>query len=115
MKLVLAVIQPPKLESVRGALDRIEVGRLTITDAQGFARGSLLGRDESSRRRDGRVLRKSLLEIVVNDDFAERTISTIAQVAKTGRTGHPEDGKIFVVAVEQTVRISDGAVGPGAV
>ncbi|NMC21389.1 MAG: P-II family nitrogen regulator [Thermogutta sp.] len=115
MKLVLAVIQPAKLESVREALDRIEVGRLTITDAQGFARGSALGRDESSRLRGGRVLRKSLLEIVVNDDFAERTVNTIAQVAKTGRTGHPEDGKIFVLAVEQTVRISDGALGPGAV
>jgi len=115
VKLVLAVIQPPKLASVHEALDRIEVGRLTITDAQGFARGTPLGHDASSPLRTGKVLRKSLLEIVVNEDFAERTIDTIAKVARTGRAGHPEDGKVFVLEVEQTIRISDGAVGPGAV
>jgi len=68
VKLVLAVLQPPKLESVRGALERIEVTRLTVCDAQGFGRQR--GHTDTYRGHEykAKLLRKIALEIVVNDD-----------------------------------------------
>jgi nitrogen regulatory protein P-II 2 len=115
VKLVIAVIQPTKLDAVREALEKIEVTRLTICDAQGF--GRQLGRTELYRGNEYRstLLRKIALEIVVNDDFLQRTIDTIVQVARTGPEGTIGDGKIFVVPSEAAVQISTGARGPGAV
>jgi len=87
MKLILAVVQPPKLESIRGALERIEVTRLTLCDAQGYGRQR--GHDASYRGHEytATLLRKVAFEIVVNDDFLDRTIDTISQVARTGPEG----------------------------
>ena len=115
MKLLIAVIQPTKLHAVREALEKIEVTRLTICDAQGF--GRQLGRTEMYRGNEYRttLLRKIALEIVVNDDFLERTIETIVNVARTGPEGTIGDGKIFVVPAEAAIQISSGARGPGAV
>jgi nitrogen regulatory protein P-II 2 len=115
VKLVIAVIQPTKLSAVREALDKIEVARLTITDAQGFGRQR--GRSEMYRGHEytTQLLRKVVLEIVVNDDFLERTINTIINVARTGMEGNIGDGKIFVVPADQAITIVDGARGPGAV
>lgn len=115
MKLVLAILQPPKLESVRGALERVEVTRLTVCDAQGYGRQR--GHTETYRGHEykAQLLRKVALEIVVNDDFLDRTVNTIVNVARTGQEGAIGDGKIFVVPVEQTIQIQDGQRGPGAV
>jgi nitrogen regulatory protein PII len=115
VKLVIAIIQPTKLSAVREALDKIEVTRLTVCDAQGFGRQR--GRTEMYRGNEysTTLLRKIALEIMVNDDFVERTIETIAAVARTGREGTLGDGKIFVVPAEATVQISNTARGPGAV
>ena len=115
MKLVIAVIQPPKLQAVREALARIEVTRLTVCDAQGFGRQG--GRTEMYRGHEYRttLLRKVALEIVVNDDFVERTIETIVSVARTGPEGTIGDGKIFVVPAAEAIRIHDGSRGRGAV
>ncbi|MEJ5342138.1 MAG: P-II family nitrogen regulator [Thermogutta sp.] len=115
MKLVMAVLQPPKLESVRGALERIEVTRLTVCDAQGFGRQR--GHTDTYRGHEykAKLLRKIALEIVVNDDFLERTVNTIVQVARTGQEGAIGDGKIFVLPVEEAIQIEDGLRGPGAV
>jgi len=115
MKLIIAVIQPPKLDAVREALEKIEVFRMTVCDAQSFARHR--ERTEMYRGQEFglAVLRKVVLEVVVNDDFAERTIETISTVARTGPEGTIGDGKIFVVPVEDTVLVSDGTRGPGAV
>jgi len=114
MKLVIAIIQPTKLKAVHEALEKIEVTRMTICDAQGF---SWHGRPDTYRGREVRtkVLRKICLEIVVNDDFLDRTVETILNVARTGLEGAPGDGKIFVVPVEETIQIRDGRRGPGAV
>ncbi|HUT12141.1 MAG TPA: P-II family nitrogen regulator [Thermoguttaceae bacterium] len=114
MKLVIAIIQPPKLHAVREALKKIAVTRMTICDAQGFARQ----RAWTERPRDPRepkVLRKVALEILVNDDFLERTVETIVNVARTGPEGSIGDGKIFVVPAEEAVQVSDGGRGPGSV
>lgn len=115
MKLVIAIIQPTKLQAVREALAKIEVERMTICDAQGYARQ----RGQTAMYRGieykTRLLRKTILEIVVNDDFLERTIDTILNVAITGPSGNIGDGKIFVLPVEEAIRIDDGCRGKEAV
>jgi nitrogen regulatory protein P-II 1 len=115
VKLVIATIQPTKLNAVREALEKIEVMRMTVCDAQGF--GRWFSRAETYRGHEHRLtlLRKIALEIVVNDDFLERTIETIRGVGRTGPDGTIGDGKIFVVPVDDAVLISDGSRGPGAV
>jgi len=115
VKLVIAVIQPTKLSAVREALDKIEVARMTVTAAQGFGRQR--GRTEMYRGHEytTQLLRKVVLEIVVNDDFLERTVNTIINVARTGPEGNIGDGKIFIVPAEQAIQIVDNARGPGAV
>jgi len=115
VKLVIAIIQPTKLKAVHEALRKIEVTRLTISDAQGFGRQR--GRTEMYRGHEYKavLLRKVALEIVVNDDFLERTLETIMAVARTGPDGTIGDGKIFVVPADQTIQIDTGVSGPGAV
>jgi nitrogen regulatory protein P-II 2 len=115
VKLIIAVIQPTKLNAVREALEKIEVTRLTVCDAQGFGRQR--GQTEMYRGHEytTRLLRKIALEIVVNDDFLERTLHTIMSVARTGPEGTIGDGKIFVLPALETIQIGDGTRGPGAV
>lgn len=111
MKLVIAVIQPTKLTAVRDALDKIGVTRLTVCDGQGYARQR--GRTEMYRGHEYRthLLRKVELEILVNDDFLDRTLETITNVARTGPEGNIGDGKIWVMPVDDVIRISDGKRG----
>lgn len=115
MKLVLAIIQPPKLEAVREALARVGVTRLTVCDAQGF--GRQLGRKAMYRGHEytTNMLRKIALEIMVNDDFLERTIEVICQVARTGPEGAIGDGKVFVLPADETIQLSESVRGPQAV
>lgn len=115
MKMVIAIIQPTKLKAVREALEKIEVTRMTVCDAQGFGRQR--GRREMYRGHEYKavLLRKVALEILVNDDFLQRTIDTITQVARTGPEGSIGDGKIFVVPAMEAIQINDGFRGPGAV
>ena len=115
MKLVIAIIQPPKLQPVRDALERIGVERMTVCDSQGFGRQ----RGQTALYRGieykTNLLRKVTLEIVVNDDFLDRTIATIEQIARTGPEGNIGDGKIFVLPVEEVYQINSDARGPEAV
>lgn len=115
MKLLLAIIQPPKLAAVREALVKIGVERMTVCDSQGFARQR--GRREMYRGHEYQtnLLRKVTLEIAVNDDFVERTIETIQSVARTGPEGTIGDGKIFVLPLEGAIRVGDAVTGPEAV
>lgn len=115
MKMVIAVIQPTKLQAVREALRGVEVTRLTVFDAQGYARQRGLPELYRGREYQAMLLQKVVLEIVVNDDFLERTIHTIVQAARTGPQGNIGDGKIFVVPVEEAIELQDGSRGPGAV
>jgi nitrogen regulatory protein PII len=115
VKTVIAIIQPTKLSAVREALEKIEVRRLTICDGQGFGRrqGQLeLFRGHGSART---LLRKVVLEVVVNDDFLDRTVETIAATARTGHGGTIGDGNIFILPTEQAIQVDDAARGPGAV
>ncbi len=115
VKMVLAIIQPPKLDAVKEALDKIEVMRMTVTEVQGF--GQQRGQSATYRGHEyhTKLLRKILLEIVVNDDFLQRTIDAIVAVARTGVEGNIGDGKIFVLPALEAIQINDGARGPGAV
>jgi nitrogen regulatory protein P-II 1 len=120
MKLVLAIIQPPKLTALREALVKVGVERMTVCDAQGYGRQR--GQTELYRGQEYKtnLLRKVALEIVVNDDFLERTLETIQRVARTGtddqlRPGEIGDGKIFVLPVAEVIQIGGSAVGPEAV
>ena len=115
MRIVIAVIQPTKLSAVREALTKIGVTRMTVCDAQGFARQR--GQTEFYRGNEyhTNLLRKVALEIVVNDDFLERTVDTIVSVARTGPEGSIGDGKIFVVPVEEAIEIGRVVRGPEAV
>ena len=115
MKLIVAVIQPPKLQALREALEKIGVERMTVCDAQGFGRQR--GQTELYRGVEYKthLLRKIALEIAVNDDFVERTIETISNVARTGRDGNIGDGKILVLPLHEVYQISGDVRGPEAV
>src|SRR5204862_5557027 len=109
------IIQPTKLEAVRQALNKIEVTRMTVCDAQGY--GRQLGRTAMYRGHEYKthLLRKIALEVLVNDDFLDRTVETISSVARTGPEGEIGDGKIFVLPAAEAVEISPLTRGPEAV
>ncbi|HEY1067620.1 MAG TPA: P-II family nitrogen regulator [Pirellulales bacterium] len=115
MKLIVAVIQPFKLPAVKEALRKIEVLKFTASDAEGY--GQQRGHVALYRGLEYKVelLRKIELEILVNDDFLDRTLDAIRSAALTGADGNIGDGKIFVLPVERAVRIRTGETGPGAV
>ncbi|MBI3464120.1 MAG: P-II family nitrogen regulator [Planctomycetes bacterium] len=115
MKLILAIIPPAKLEAVKAALQETEVFRLTVMDVQGFGRQK--GHTEIYRGHEFTVnlLRKVQLEIAVNEDFVERTIDAIIRAGRTGETGQIGDGKIFVLPLDDCIRIRTGERGPEAI
>ncbi len=115
MKMIIAVIQPTRLEAVHEALVHIGVTRMTVADAQGYARQR--GRTSMYRGHEYKtnLLQKITLEITVNDDFLERTLDTLCKVARTGPEGTIGDGKILVVPMDEAIDISNGGRGPGAV
>lgn len=115
MKLIIAIIQPSKLEDVKAALTKVEVVRLTIMDVQGFGRQK--GQTEVFRGREITVnlLRKVQLQIAVNDDFVEPTINAIIEGGRSGEEGAVGDGKIFVLPLDDCIRIRTGERGPEAI
>lgn len=115
MKLILAIIQPSKLEEVKAALSEVEVVRLTIMDVQGFGRQK--GQTEVYRGHEITInlLRKVQLQIAVNDNFVEPTINAIIKGGRTGSSGEIGDGKIFVLPMDDCIRIRTGERGPEAI
>ena len=119
MKLIIAIIQPHKLESVKEALSEVEVFRLTIMDCQGFGRqqgqSPAYGSEISSDEFAGNLRRKIQLQIAVNEEFVEPTIAAIVQGGRTGNDGEIGDGKIFVLPLDDCVRIRTGERGSDAI
>ena len=115
MKLIIAIIQPSRLEAVKEALTEVEVFRLTVVDCQGFGRQR--GQTEVYRGHEYKVnlLRKVQLQIAVNDNFVEPTIQAIIKGGRTGEKGEIGDGKIFVLPLEECVRIRTGERGGDAI
>ncbi|MBC2731554.1 MULTISPECIES: P-II family nitrogen regulator [unclassified Thiobacillus] len=112
MKKIEAIIKPFKLDEVREALSDIGVTGLTVTEVKGFGRQK--GHTELYRGAEYVVdfLPKVKVEVVVADSLLERAMEAITTAARTGKIG---DGKIFVTAVEQVVRIRTGESGEAAV
>jgi nitrogen regulatory protein P-II 2 len=111
MKLITAIIKPFKLDEVREALSAIGVQGITVTEVKGFGRQK--GHTELYRGAEYVVdfLPKTKIEAAVDDDIVERVLETIEASARTGKIG---DGKIFVYALEQVVRIRTGETGKEA-
>jgi nitrogen regulatory protein P-II 1 len=115
MRMVLALIQPTKLKAVQEALAKIGVERMTACDALGYGQQGGHAAGSAPQSAGGKLLRKVALEISVNEDFLDKTVETIARVARTGPAGAIGDGKIFILPVEDVVRLSDAVRGPEAV
>ena len=112
MKKVEAIIKPFKLDEVKESLHEIGINGLTVTEVKGFGRQK--GHTELYRGAEYVVdfLPKIKLEVVVTDEMAEKVVDAIVSAANTGRIG---DGKIFVLPLEETIRIRTGERGSEAV
>lgn len=112
MKKIEAIIKPFKLDEVREALSNIGVNGLTVTEVKGFGRQK--GHTELYRGAEYVVdfLPKIKLELILTDTMVEAAVDAIIKAAHTGKIG---DGKIFVSAVEQVIRIRTGETGESAV
>ncbi len=112
MKKIEAIIKPFKLDEVKEALHEVGIQGITVTEAKGFGRQK--GHTELYRGAEYVVdfLPKVKIEVVVDDPLAERAVEAITEAARTGRIG---DGKIFVSAIEEAIRIRTGERGRDAV
>ncbi|MDN0077271.1 P-II family nitrogen regulator [Crenobacter sp. SG2303] len=112
MKLVTAVIKPFKLDEVREALSAIGIQGITVTEVKGFGRQK--GHTELYRGAEYVVdfLPKIKLDIAIEDNLLDQVLETIENAGRTGKIG---DGKIFVVDLEQVIRIRTGETGASAV
>ncbi|KAA5541127.1 P-II family nitrogen regulator [Roseiconus nitratireducens] len=115
MKLIIAIIQPSKLEAVKEALTEVDVHRLTVLDCQGFGRqkgqtGTYRGTEFSVN-----LLRKVQLQIAVNEEFVRPTIEAILAGGRSGDAGEIGDGKIFVLPMDDCIRIRTGERGSEAI
>ena len=112
MKKIEAIIKPFKLDEVKEALHEVGVSGITVLEAKGFGRQK--GHTELYRGAEYVVdfLPKVKLEVVVDDNLAERAVEAIANAARTGRIG---DGKIFVSSIDQALRIRTGETGSDAI
>ncbi|TFG92638.1 MAG: P-II family nitrogen regulator [Syntrophobacterales bacterium] len=112
MKYIIAIVQPHKLEEVKRALEDEEIHLMTVSTVLG--QGRQKGRTQVYRgaKESGGLLKKVKFEIAVNEDFVERTITTITKAAQTGEIG---DGKIFVLDLAEVVRVGSGERGGVAI
>lgn len=112
MKLITAYIQPQKLNDVKQELYKAEVYKISVTNALGC--GQQKGYHESYRGVDDEVnlLKKVRIEIAVNDNFVTPTVDAIVKGARTGEIG---DGKIFIVTLDECIRIRTGETGTVAI
>ena len=112
MKLIIAIIQPHKLEAVKTELEAVGVNLMTVTNVVGQGRQKGVTEIYRGAKEAGGLLNKIRLDIAVNDDFVEPTITAITKGAHTGSVG---DGKIFVVDLVECVRISSAERGGKAI
>lgn len=114
MKYIIAIIQPDRLDPVLDLLEKAEVHLVTVTTVMGRGRQKGISAVYRSVKEAGSLLKKVKLEIAVNEDFVQATLSAITAGARTGN-GHIGDGKIFVLDLENTIRIRTGESGEGAI
>ena len=102
MKLIIAIIQPYRLEAVKEELYKSDINLITVSEVLGHGRQKGVTEVYRGAKETGNLLRKIRLEIAVNDNFLEPAMKAIVKGAKTGETG---DGKIFVLDLKECVRI----------
>jgi len=112
MKLIIAIIQPHRLECVKEELYKEQVNLITVSEVLGHGRQKGVTEVYRGMKETGNLLRKIRLEIAVNDNFVEPTIRAITNGAQTGQMG---DGKIFVLDLAECVRIRTGERGGTAI
>jgi nitrogen regulatory protein P-II 2 len=112
VKFIVAIIQPDRLDDVVDALTEAEINLMTVSDVMGRGRQKGVAEVYRSHVEPGGLLRKVKLEIAVNDAFVGPTLDAIIGSARTGNIG---DGKIFVMDLEQCIRIRTGETGSEAI
>lgn len=112
MKYIVAVIQPSKLEAVQEALREVDITRMTVSDVMGYGRQAGHKENFMGKEYDIKFTRKVKIEIGVNDEFVDSAVETIIKVARAGKIG---DGKIFVLPMEEVIRIRTGETGSEAI
>jgi nitrogen regulatory protein P-II 2 len=112
MKLIIAIIQPHKLEAVKRELEAVEVNLMTVTNVVGQGRQKGVTEIYRGAKEAGGLINKVRLDIAVNEDFVNPTIDAIVKGAHTNSVG---DGKIFVVELAECIRISSGERGGCAI
>jgi len=112
VKYIVAIIQPDRLDEVVDALTKAEINLMTVSDVMGRGRQKGVAEVYRSHIEPGGLLRKVKLEIAVNDEFVAPTLEAIIGAARTGSIG---DGKIFVMNLEECLRIRTGETGHAAI
>ena len=112
MKLIIAIIQPYKLDDVKEELYKAGVNLITVSEVLGHGRQKGVTEVYRGSKESGNLLRKVRLEIAVNEEFVEPTIKAITSSARTGEIG---DGKIFVLDLKECIRIRTSEKGPAAI
>ncbi len=112
MKLVVALIQPYKLDDVKKALFEAKVTKMTVSPAQGCGQQAGYTEEYRGTITEINLLKKIRLDIAVNDDYVKPTVDAIIKGARTGKIG---DGKIWVTSLDECIRIRTGETGADAI
>jgi nitrogen regulatory protein P-II 2 len=112
MKYIIAIVQPHRLDEVKNALEEVEVNLMTVSTVLGQGRQKGITEIYRGAKEAGGLLKKVKLEIACNDEYVEPTIEAIIKGARTGEVG---DGKIFVMDLQNVVRIRTGERGGRAI
>jgi nitrogen regulatory protein P-II 1 len=116
MKYIIAMIRPEKLDAVKTELQKVEVNGLTVSSVSGYGaqRGHLEIERNNAKKCEANLLEKIRIEIAVNDDFLQTTVEAIQRGSKD-KDGYVGSGKIFVLPLENVIRIRTGETGIDAI
>lgn len=112
MKMIVAIVQPEKLDDVKDALFHADVHKMTVSRVKGCGQQGGYTEHYRGQIRKVNLLDKVKIEIAVNDEFVDSTVAAVVKAAKSGVIG---DGKIFVMPLEKCIRIRTDEVGPDAI
>lgn len=115
MKYIVAIIRPEKLEEVQTALNHHDIYLMTVSDVRGCGRQRGFTEQYRGQEYQVRLLPKLKLEIAVNDEFVDATVEAIVHAGRSGNTGQIGDGKVFVLDLEDCIRIRTGEAGPAGI
>jgi len=115
MKMIVAIIQPHRLDEVKDELYKADVNLITVSEVLGHGRQMGITEIYRGHKEAGNLLRKIRLDIAVNEDYVDRTVKAIIKGAKSSADGETGDGKIFIMPMENCIRIRTEEEGPSAI